>query len=161
MSLDIPRGESDYPMDPHNPEYITIAVAIEKATRKAAFFSFHVPANANPTQGIFVIFSKTIRKSNQKECLSDEVPVTCFHMQLDQEGPSRLQFDSCNAESESCVARVEDGLVEEGEETHKMNLLEKFLSSDHLLIIYVTRDGHPMRTMVALFPFKKAYERVS
>ena len=60
---------------------------------------------------------------------------------------------------DSCVARIPNGLVEEGKERHRTDLLEKFLDSDSVLILYL-KNGKPYRTMVLLSSFKKAYAKL-
>jgi hypothetical protein len=69
------------------------------------------------------------------------------------------EFRSSDANDKSCMARVPLGVVKEGTERHKMDLLDKFLDSDHLLVLYM-KGGHPYRTMVLLASFKKEYQRV-
>ena len=56
-------------------------------------------------------------------------------------------------------ARIADGLVDEGKERHRMDLLEKFLNSDSVLILYM-KNGKPYRTMILLSSFKKEYAKL-
>lgn len=146
LETDVLRGHSDDPPDPKDfREYIGVYVPVDRATRKPAYFAFHVDPRASQDNGIFITFSKTSRDGNS------------WTLNLDPKGPSRLMFDKCN--EDSCVVRVPGGLVHEGKERHEMNLLDKFLGSDHLLILYL-KDGKAYRTMVLLSSFKKAYEQV-
>lgn len=146
LETDVLRGFSDDPPDPKDSrEYIGISVPTDRATRKPAYFAFHVDPRAQQSNGMFIIFSKTTRDGDS------------WKLSLDSEGVSRLMFDKCD--EQSCVVRVRGGLVQEGKESHAMNLLDKFLGSDHLLILYM-RDGKPYRTMIILSSFKRAYERL-
>jgi hypothetical protein len=146
LETDVLRGYSDDPPDPKDArEYIGIYVPINRATRKPAYFAFHVDPRAQQNNGIFITFSKTTKDGDS------------WNLNLDPEGVTRLMFDNCDAES--CAVRVRDGLVQEGKENHAINLLDKFLGSDHLLILYV-KDGKAYRTMVLLSSFKRAYQRL-
>lgn len=146
LETDVLRGDSGNPADPKDfREYIGIYVPVDRATQKPAYFAFHIDPRAHQDNGIFITFSATTRDGDS------------WKMNLDPEGVSRLMFDKCD--EQSCVVRVPNGLVQEGNESHRMNLLDKFLSSDHLLILYM-RDGNAYRTMVILSSFKKAYQRL-
>ncbi|HWR52659.1 MAG TPA: hypothetical protein VN428_16235 [Bryobacteraceae bacterium] len=146
MQTDVLRGHSD---DPPNAgdfrEYVSIDVGISRKTQKPMYFAFFVDPGAAQDNGIFITFSKTTREHDS------------WKLNLDPEGPSRLMFEKCN--ENNCLVRVQGGLVQEGKERHEMNLLDKFLTSDHLLILYM-KDGKAYRTMVILSSFKKAYQRV-
>ena len=145
MFTDVLVGDPDHPADLKNPEYITIAVAMDRTTRKPAYFAFHVPSNADRTQGVMITFSNA---------LPDGVT---WKMELDSEGASRLPFESC--EQDSCVARVKNGIAADGKDSHKTDLLDKFLNSNHILFLY-TRDGQPYRTIKPLFPFQAAFKQL-
>jgi hypothetical protein len=146
LQTDVLRGHSDDPPDPKDfREYIGIDVPIDRQTRQPEYFAFHVDPRASQKNGIFITFSKTVPNGKS------------WKLNLDQGGPTRLMFDKCD--EESCVVRVPKGLVEEGPDRHKMNLLDKFLESDHMLILYL-KGGHAYRTMVILTSFKREYERV-
>jgi len=146
LETDILRGNSDDPADPKDSrEYISIYVAVDRATRQPAYFAFHVDPRAQQNNGIFIGLTKTVGQGNSSK------------VDLDQEGTSRLMFDKCDAQS--CVVRVPNGTVEEGNDSHRMDLLQKFLSSDHLVILYL-RGGKAYRTIIILSSFRKAYERL-
>jgi hypothetical protein len=146
LQTEVLRGYSDDPPDPKDfREYVGIYVPVDRATLKPAYFAFHVDPRASQDNGIFITFSKTARDGDS------------WTLNLDPKGPSRLMFDKCN--EKSCVVRVAGGLVHEGNESHEMSLLDKFLNSDHLLILYL-KDGKAYRTMVLLSSFKTAYQRL-
>ena len=145
MFTDVLVGDPDHPADFKNPEYITIAAAIDRTTRKPAYIAFHVPSNADRTQGVMITFSKT---------LPDGVK---WKMELDTEGASRLPFESCD--QDSCVARVRNGIITDGKDSHKTDLLDKFLNSNHILFLYM-HDGQPYRTIKPLFPFQAAFKQL-
>src|ERR1700692_2194651 len=62
IQTDVLRGISDDPAPP-NPkdyrEYVSINVAMERATRKPAYITFMVDPRARRDQGIFVAFTNT------------------------------------------------------------------------------------------------------
>jgi len=118
---------------------------MDRTTRKPAYFAFHVPSNADRTQGVMITFSKA---------LPDGVT---WKMELDSDGASRLPFESC--EQDSCVARLKNGIAADGKDSHKTDLLDKFLNSNHILFLY-TRDGQPYRTIKPLFPFQAAFKQL-
>jgi hypothetical protein len=78
-------------------------------------------------------------------------------MKMDQDGASRLAIGECSANA--CKVLVPLGIIEEGKDVRSMHLLDKFLASDSLLILYM-KDGKPYDTMVLLASFKKEYQRV-
>jgi hypothetical protein len=148
LMTDVLRGYSGLPTPPDPKdfrEYIGIYVPVDRDTRKPAYFAFHVDPNADRSNGVFITFSKTTREGNS------------WKMTLDPEGATRLMFDGCD--DNSCFVRVANSCIEEGKESHKMTLLDKFLNSDHLLVLY-TKHGKAYRTMVILSSFKKEYQRV-
>jgi hypothetical protein len=146
MQTDVLRGVSDDPPDPKDfREYVSLNVALDRSLSRPAYFSFLVDPRAEADQGILITFAKTTQENGK------------WKLNLDPEGPSRLSIGACD--KNACTARVPLGLVEEGKDAHKMDLLDKFLNSDHLLVLYM-RDGHPYRTMVILSSFKKEYARV-
>lgn len=51
------------------------------------------------------------------------------------------------------------GWSHEGKDSRNLNLLDKFLNSNHMLLLYV-KDGRSYRTMVLLSSFKNEYQRV-
>ena len=51
------------------------------------------------------------------------------------------------------------GWPHEGKDSRNLNLLEKFLNSNHMLLLY-EKDGRSYRTMVLLSSFKKEYQLV-
>jgi hypothetical protein len=146
MQADVLRGVSDNPPDPKDfREYVSLNVALDRSLSRPAYFSFLVDPRAQADHGIFITFAKTTQQNGQ------------WKVNLDPEGPSRLAIGDCD--KNSCSARVPLGLVEDGKDAHKMDLLDKFQNSDHLLVLY-TRDGHAYRTMVGLSSFQKEYARV-
>lgn len=161
MSKKILRGDPDHPADLDHPEYISIVVVIERQSGKADAISFHVPPDADPSQGLFVEFSKTTVDTTQEGCSTpaEEKPVECFHRELDPEGPWRLPFSSCS--KEECVARIEGGRVEKGpDRPHSVDLLEKLLKQSHILFLYVDQGGEPLRAINTLSPFQEAYKKL-
>jgi hypothetical protein len=90
LMTDVLRGYSGDPANPKDSrEYISIVVAIDRATLKPAYFSFHVDPRVQVKDGVFIVFAKTVPDGNS------------WRMELDPQGPSRLPFESCD--KDSCV----------------------------------------------------------
>jgi hypothetical protein len=146
MQADILRGISDDPVppDPNDfREYVSINVGMERATRQPAYITFLVDPRAQSDQGIFVALTKTTETGKS------------WTWKIDQGEAVRLPICECN--SNACIARIPQGVIQNG--TGSINLLEEFLKSDSLLVLYV-RDGMTYRTAVLLSPFKREYQRV-
>lgn len=144
MFTDVLVGDPDHPADLKHPEYITIAVAVNRADRKIAYIGFDIPADADRDQGVFVTFAKTTRDGDG------------WKSSVDKSAMSHLDFDSCDADA--CVTRVGTGIVCPPDKP-KIDLLKEFLTSDHILFLY-TRGGVPYRAIKALFPFQRAYRHL-
>ncbi len=144
MFKDVLRGNLSQPAEFKDPEYLTIAVAIDRQTKRPSHFAFHVPPNSDRSQGLFVTFSRTVALTEGK-----------WHIELDTEPPLHLDFDSCD--EESCVARVRGGAP--ASEKLKADLVEKFFDRSHILLLYLA-NGQPVRTMVVLAPFRDTYRRL-
>jgi len=148
MQTDVLRGISDDPAppDPNDfREYVSINVAMERATRRPAYFTFMVDPRAQQDQGIFIAFTKTRKVEGS------------WKTGIDQDGANRLP--ACECTTNACTARVPLGLLPEGKDRRAMNLLDKFNQSSSLLVLYM-KEGKPYRTMVLLSSFKKEYQRV-
>jgi hypothetical protein len=148
IQTDVLRGISDDPVPPDpndSREYVSINVAMERATRKPAYITFMVDPRAQRDQGLFVTFTNSSKVDGR------------WSMKIDDHGASRLSIDDCTANA--CIARVPLGLIGEDKDRRAMNLLDKFTESNSLLVLYM-RNGKPYRTMVLLSSFKKEYQRV-
>ena len=144
MFTDVLIGDPDHPADLKHPEYITIAVAINRSDRKPAYFAFYVPANADHSKGVIITFAKTKRDGDH------------WKSAVDKNAMSQLDFNSCD--QESCVARVHPEILSSDGKPN-IDLLEEFLNSDHILFLYI-KEGQPYRTIKALFPFQRDYKHL-
>jgi len=144
MFTDVLIGDPDHPADPKHPEFITIAIAINRSTRKPDFFSFELPANADRKQGVILMFAKTVKDGNS------------WKMVEDKDSMSQLDFNSCH--KESCIARVHPEILS-SDGSPNIDLLEKFLNSSHIYFIY-TKKGKPYRSLKPLFPFQRDYKQL-
>lgn len=144
MFTDVLIGDPDHPADLEHPEYITIAVAINRSDRKPAYFAFYVPADADHSKGVIITFAKTKRDGNH------------WKSDVDKNTVSQLDFNSCD--QESCVARVHPEILSSDGKPN-IDLLEEFLNSDHILFLYI-KEGQPYRTIKALFPFQRDYKHL-
>ncbi|HEY2858685.1 MAG TPA: hypothetical protein VGJ21_09735 [Terracidiphilus sp.] len=148
MQTDVLRGISDDAEPPDSKdvrEYIGLDVAIDRKTKSPAYFSFLVDPRAQRDQGVFITFTKSVFKDGK------------WDLQPDPDGPVRIPILDCHPDY--CAARVPLGVTQEGKDSRKEDLLDRFLNSSHLLVLYV-RDGKTYRTMVILSSFKKEYARV-
>jgi hypothetical protein len=148
LQTDVIRGNSGNPPDIKDTrEYIGIDIALERSTQKPAYIAIVVDPRVKRDQGVFITFSKTTMEHGQ------------WKMNLDPQGPSRLPIADSDCKDDGCTVRVPEGLVDDGPDRHKTDLLQRFLDSDHMLVLYI-RDGKAYRTMVILSSFKKEYQRV-
>jgi hypothetical protein len=144
MFTDVLIGDPDHPADLNHPEYITIAVAINRSDRKIAFIDFDLPPDADRAQGFFIAFAKTTMDEKK------------YKSSLDKDAMVHLNFFTCD--KDSCIGRALGGLVE-SQGSQKEDLLQEFLNSNHILFLY-TKNGVPYRTIKALFPFQRAYQNL-
>ena len=148
LQADVLRGFSGDPTPPDakDPrEYIGLNVALDRKTSKPAYFSFLVDPRVQRDQGVFITFAKTVRVNGK------------WKSQLDPKGPIRIPIRECF--EDYCAARVPLGITGDGKDSYKIDLLQSFLDSNHLLVLYV-RGGKTYRTMVILSSFQKKYARV-
>ena len=137
---DVLRGYSGDPKPP-NPknrhEYIGNDVALERATRKPLFVTFHIDPKSQQNHGILLVFTK--------------------NMDVDLDSASKLPISTCDAEY--CDATIPNGIVDGDNNSHRIDLLERFLSSDSVLVLYA-KNGKEYRTMVLLSSFQAEYQRL-
>jgi hypothetical protein len=146
LMTDVLRGYSDDPPRPKDDrEYISLMVAIDRTTRKPAFFAFHVDPRAQQPDGIFIAFTKTVPDGKG------------WKMEIDKGSTHRLPFTTCD--KTSCVARIGEGIACDENGKPDLDLLAKFEDSSSALLLYI-RDGHAYRTMVLLSSFKKTYQHL-
>jgi|SRR6185312_6907374 len=144
MFTDVLIGDPDHPADLKHPQYITIAVAINRSDRKPAYIDFDLPPDADRSQGFFVAFAKTSKDGKN------------WKLTLVKSATAHLVFMSCN--EDSCKGRAVKGVIPSDGEP-PVDLLREFLQNDQILFLF-TRNGEPYRTMRALFPFQRAYQHL-
>ena len=144
MFTDVLIGDPDHPTDIMHPEHITMAVAINRSTRKPDFFEFDLPANADRNQGVFIAFLSTVKDG------------ASWKLVKDKDSMSQLDFNSCD--EKSCIARVHAEILS-SDGSPNVDLLGKFLHSTQIWIMF-TKKGEPYRTIKALFPFQRDYRRL-
>jgi hypothetical protein len=137
MFIDVLIGDPNHPANMKHPEYITIAVAINRSDRKPAYFAFDIPANADHSKGVSISF---IGNANKGNLATD----AAFH----------VDFSSCN--QESCRASVPPVIVSSATGISNINLLKEFLTADYIMFWY-TKNGQEYSTIKALFPFQRDY----
>lgn len=141
MFLDVPyqRDNSD------SVEYLTLTVAKDKAKQRPAFISVIVPGNVVQANGIFITFARSVNKGNQ------------LSMELQKEKPVQVNFESCTAEI--CKARMIDGFAIH-DNGQKEDVLQKFMTFDHVLFLFIYPDGGHKSVAVPLFSFKQQYKKL-
>jgi hypothetical protein len=147
MHTDVLRGDSGSPANPKDfREYIGVDVALERETRQTAYIAFEVDPRATPGRGIFIEFVKTMRSGKS------------WKVSLDEDGTMEIPISRCK--KWSCEARIPGGDFEVKPSTGKrINLLEKFLTSDAVMVLY-TKSNRAYRTMILLSSFQKEYKQV-
>lgn len=139
MFLDVPYQRDNY----DSVEYLTLTVAKNKSVTRPAFISVIIPSNVNQANGIFVKFSKTVKKDGE------------WAMEMGKGNPVRVNFERCN--DETCTARIIDGYVSE-DNGEQRDIFQKFLNFDHVLFLFIYPDGTHKSVAVPLFSFKEQYK---
>lgn len=146
LSLDVLHGAADQKAAP-NPndsrQYISVMVALDRATRKPAYLAIHIPPDADQSKGFFIGFMKDEQVNGRWN--TKVVPGSVLN----------LGFDSCD--KDSCVARMREGKVAD-DKGGFIDLLDEFDSADHLALMY-TRQGQLIRTSIPLSPYRTAYKK--
>lgn len=137
MFMDVLIGDPNHPANMKHPEYITIAVAINRSDRKPAYFAFDIPANADHSKGVSISF---VNWENGKP--------------VEEHAAFHIDFLSCN--KECCRAEVPSGIAISSTSGGKIDLLHEFLTADHIMFWY-TKKGQEYSTVKALFPFQRDY----
>ncbi|HYM21176.1 MAG TPA: hypothetical protein VEW28_09285 [Candidatus Kapabacteria bacterium] len=139
MYLDVPfqRGDSI--------AYLTLTVAKMKGTDRPDVISIMVPSPAKKENGLYFMFSKTVRKDGK------------FGVEPDTSSASSIGFIDCN--SEFCTARIKDGYIIGKTKEAKTDVFREFLKYDHVWFLYFDSTGH-QSVSVPLFSFKKQYKEL-
>lgn len=145
MFTDVLIGDPDHPADLAHPQFITIAVAINRSDRKPAFFDFDFPPDADRGQGAFVAFAHREKFGSRWKLAIAKA--TMFH----------LSFFTCDADS--CIGRVTGHIVPARNGDPPVDVLHQFLTDDQILFLF-TRKGVPYRTIKTLLPFQHAYQHL-
>jgi len=148
MHADVLRGDSGSPANPKDfREYIGVDVALARKTRRPAYIAFEVDPRATSDRAIFIAFIKTMRSGNT------------WKAALDEDGTMEIPIARCD--KWSCQARILGGgfEVKPSSTGKRINLLEKFLTSDAVMVLY-TKGKRAYRTMILLSSFQKEYQHV-
>ena len=146
MRTEVLRRDSGSPSDPKDArEYVGVNVALARKTRQPEYIAFYVDPRATQGQGIFVAFAKATRNGSS------------WKMALDDDGAIKVPFTSCG--KLGCMARIPAGLEVVPATKKRVDLLNKFLNSDAVLVLYA-RGKTPYRTMIPLSSFQKDYQHV-
>ena len=146
MLTQVLRGDSGSPADPKDArEYVGLNVALARKTRQPEYIAFYVDPRAIQGQGIFVAFAKATRDGSS------------WKMALDDDGAIKVPFTSCG--KLGCMARIPAGVEVEPSTDKRVDLLNKFLTSDAVLVLYA-RGKRAYRTMILLSSFQKEYQHV-
>lgn len=145
MFTDVLIGDPDHPADLKHPQYITIAVAINRSDRKLAWIDFDLPPDADRSQGFYIAFANATKNGKSWKLIPDKSTL------------SHLNFFKCD--DESCIGRASGGLMTPSENGSNVDLLQEFLKADQIWFLF-SKNGQRYRTMKALFPFQRAYKQL-
>jgi hypothetical protein len=139
LFLDVFHGDKHADKkDPNN--YLTITSAIDREPKLPAFISFQVSNKSERKHGIRGVFAHSVKTASG------------FKSKIDDTSQFTLPFEKC---ADACVARSIGGKTKSTSAV-ELDLLQQFLSHDHLLISY--RVGKKERRVsVPLFDFKSKY----
>jgi len=127
MLTQVLRGDAGGPADPKDArEYVGLNVALARKTRQPEYIAFYVDPRAIQGQGIFVAFAKARSDGGS------------WKMSLDNDGAIKIPFTSCG--KLDCMARIPAGLEVEPSTKKRVDLLNKFLHSDAVLVLYPRLD---------------------
>ncbi|MDU0459059.1 MAG: hypothetical protein RW306_10050 [Geobacteraceae bacterium] len=139
LFLDVFHGDKHADMKDLN-NYLTITSAIDRGPKLSAFISFQVSNKSERKHGIKGVFAYSMKTASG------------FRIKIDDTSQFFLPFERC---ADSCVARTIHGKAK-GTSAVELDLLQQFLSHDHLFISY--RVGKEERRVgVPLFDFKSKY----
>lgn len=145
-SVDILRGESGDPPDPHDTsQYISVAVGVNRIDNRPSLVMFEVDPHADQQAGVDLLFAHTVPDGKG------------WKIAIDPNGPIHLPFRRCN-ETE-CMAVLGGGAPDEKVMKSCADLVGKMQSENHLFLSY-SRGGHSYRTAISLELFKEAYARL-
>ena len=128
-------GDQADPNDMNN--YLSVAVAIDRVTKKAAFVSFQLSGVADKETGLSgVLFNPTAKGSE---------------LSVESETSFELEFDGC---AEACVVRVINGEARD-KHAERIDLLKGLLTHSHLLVRY----GQSGEQRSALLPLSDLHDK--
>jgi hypothetical protein len=126
-------------------EYLTLTVAKDKSKQRPEFISIIIPNNIVRSNGIFIKFANSVTRNGERT------------MEMEKGNPVRVSFESCN--DETCTARVVNGYASH-DNGDKEDIFQKFLTSDHVLFLFIYPDGGHKSVSVPLFSFKEQYKKL-
>ncbi len=145
-SVDILRGESGDPPDPHDVnQYLSLAVGLDRKDQRPSVIIVQVDPHADPKSGVDLFFARTVPDG------------TNWKLVLDKAAAVHLPFKGCN--DSACAAAIGGGNPDETAMKSCADLIQRMQTEDHLFVVYY-RGGQMYRTAVNLKLFKEAYERL-
>lgn len=144
MFLDVPFLRKDT----SKVEYVTLSVAKREDKEQPAFMSIIVPNNVDKVNGVFIEFAKTVK--------TNEDP-SGWKLKLEND-PIRIPFYTC--QKDGCYARVTDGYVTDEESKQQVNIYNKFMNYDNILVLFIYPDGSHKSVAIPLCTFKQQYKKL-
>ncbi|QTE36551.1 hypothetical protein J3L18_26035 [Mucilaginibacter gossypii] len=126
-------------------EYLTMTIAKNKSVARPVFISVIIPSNINQTNGVFIAFAKTIKNSTGE-----------FEVQIEKGLTARLKFEKCD--DNDCTTRMVDCYVIDNESHKRVDVLNGFLKYDHVMFLFLYKDGSHKSVSVPLFSFKTQFK---
>lgn len=125
-------------------DFLTLCIAKENEQERPKFISFILPSYLSKKNGILLYFI-----NNSENNLEE------FNEGIDKKSAIRINFEDIG--EETCTARIWDGYSINEENAIKMDILEKLLECDFMLIIYFNEDLTTQSISVPLFSFRQQY----
>lgn len=145
-SVDILRGESGDPPDPHDTsQYISVAIGVNRSDRRPSLVMFEVDSKADKNAGVDLVFAHTVADGKSWKIIVDQNGIYLPFRRCDATKCSAVLGGGkpdCILAMKSCA-----------------DLIARMQSEDHLFLSY-RRRGRPYRTAVSLALFKEAYARL-
>ncbi|QEM12289.1 hypothetical protein [Mucilaginibacter rubeus] len=128
-------------------EYLTMTVAKNKSVARPAFISVIIPSDINQANGIFITFARTVKNSAGE-----------FNIQIEKGLTARLKFEKCD--DSDCTARMVNGYANDKEGNSQIDVLKNFLNYDHVVFLFLYKNGTHKSVIVPLSSFKQQYKKL-
>jgi hypothetical protein len=126
-------------------DFLTLCVAKNNGEKRPKGISFILPNYLNKTNCIFLFFTNNIIDKETKD----------FKFILDQKSTIRLHFEDIT--EDTCTARIWNGYSTDEESGLVIDIFQKFLEFDSMIVMYFNEDMTHQSISVPLFSFRQQY----